>query len=129
MFTITNDIFFGKLSVGSQCLRSLQTMIDCTRSTFKVRECLDTEFYTKFLFAVDTRYQIWLKQCKIAQSQSNVDDSIIDFAHLVSKVLFGSFHISLPPTFKIKEPKATAATTANGKKDSSNVSRTKEQGK
>ncbi len=54
MFTIANDIFFNKLRVGSQCLCSLQTMIDHTRSTFKVRECLDMELYPKFLFAVDT---------------------------------------------------------------------------
>jgi hypothetical protein len=127
MFTIANDIFFGKLSIGSQCLHSLQTMIDRTRSTFKVQECLDVEFYAKFLFAVNTRFQIWLKQWTIAQNQSNVDDSIINFAHQVSQVLFGSFHISLPPTFKMKKPEATAATTANGKKDSSNVSGTKEQ--
>jgi hypothetical protein len=31
MFTITNDIFLGEISVGSQCLRSLQTMIDRNR--------------------------------------------------------------------------------------------------
>ncbi len=68
MFTITNDIFFGELSVGSQCLCSLQRMIDRTKSTFKARERLDTEFYAKFLFAVITRYQIWLKQCKIARN-------------------------------------------------------------
>ncbi len=67
MFTIASDIFFGELSVGSQCLCSLQTMIDCMRSTFKARECLDTEFYAKFLYAVNTRYQIWPKQCKIEQ--------------------------------------------------------------
>jgi hypothetical protein len=66
MFTIANDIFFGKLSIGSQCLRSLQTMIDRTRSTFKARERLNTEFYAKFLFAVNTCYQNWPKQCKIA---------------------------------------------------------------
>jgi hypothetical protein len=129
MFTITNNIFFGKLNLSFQCLRSLQTMIDRTRSTFKARERLDTEFYAKFLFAVNTCYQIWLKQCKIAQNQSNINNSIINFVHLVSQVLFGSFYISLLPTFKMKEPKATAATTANGKKDDNNVSRTKEQGK
>jgi hypothetical protein len=129
MFTIANEIFLGKLSVGSQCLRSLQTMLDCMRSTFKARECLDTEIYAKFLFVVDTCYQIWLKQCMIAQNRSNLDNSIINFVHLVSQVLFGSFHISLLPTFKMKEPEATAAATANGKKDSNNVSGTKEQGK
>jgi hypothetical protein len=45
---------------------------------------------------------MWLKQCGIAKNRSDVDDSIIDFAHLVSQVLFGSFHITLPPTFKMK---------------------------
>jgi hypothetical protein len=101
LFTIANDIFFGKLSVDSQCLCSLQTMIDRMRSTFKAWECFNTEFYAKFPFVVNTRYQIWLKQCKIAQKRSNADDSIIDSAHLVSQVLFGSFHISLLPTFKM----------------------------
>jgi hypothetical protein len=41
MFTIANNIFLGELSIGSQCLRTLQTMIDCNRSTFKARERLD----------------------------------------------------------------------------------------
>jgi hypothetical protein len=86
MFTIAKDIFLGKLSIGSQCLHSLQMMIDCTRFTFKTRERLDTEFYAEFLFVVDTRYQIWLKQCKIAQNQSDVNNYIINFAHLVSQV-------------------------------------------
>jgi hypothetical protein len=44
MLTIANDIFFGTLSVGSQCLRSLQSMIDRHRSSFKAREHLDEEF-------------------------------------------------------------------------------------
>ncbi len=63
MFMIANDIFLGEFSVGSQCLRSLQTMIDRNRSSFKARECLNKEFTPKFLFAVGSRYQIWLKQC------------------------------------------------------------------
>ena len=104
MFTIANDIFFGTLSVGSQCLRSLQSMIDRHRSSFKAREHLDEEFASKFLLAVDTRFQMWLKQCRSAGNRSDVDDSIIDFSHLVSQVLFGSFHITLPPTFKMKAP-------------------------
>jgi hypothetical protein len=70
---------------------------------------------------VDSRYQIWLKQCQIAQNCSNVDDSIINFSQLVSQVLFSFFHNTLPPSFKMKEPKATIAATSNGKKDSSHI--------
>jgi hypothetical protein len=47
---------------------------------------------------------MWLKQCRIAKNRSNVNDSIINFAYLVSQVLFGSFHITIPPTFKMKAP-------------------------
>jgi hypothetical protein len=35
-----------------------------------------------------------------------VDDSIIDFWPLVNQVIFGSFHMILPPTFSMKSPKA-----------------------
>ncbi len=116
MFTIANDIFFGTLSVGSQCLRSLQSMNDRHRSSFKAREHLDEEFASKFLLAVDTRFQMWLKQCRSAGNRSDVDGSIIDFSHLVSQVLFGSFHITLPPTFKMKAPTEESAQPTGGGK-------------
>ncbi len=63
MLTIANDIFLGEYSMGSQCLHSLQAMINRNRSSFKAWECLDEEFASKFLFAVNLRYKIWLKQC------------------------------------------------------------------
>ncbi len=116
MFTITNDIFFVTLSVGSQCLRSLQSMIDRHRSSFKAREHLNEEFASKFLLAVDTRIQMWLKQCRSAENRSNVDDSIINFSHLVSQVLFGSFHITLPPILKMKAPTEESAQSTGGVK-------------
>jgi hypothetical protein len=121
MFTIANDIFLGEYSVGSQCLRSLQAMINCNRSSFKAQERLNKEFTSKFLFAVDSRYQIWLKQCQMARNCSNANDFIIVFSQLVSQVSFSSFHITLSPTFKMKELKTTTAATSNGKKDSSHI--------
>jgi hypothetical protein len=113
MSTIANNNFLGEYSVGSQC--------NCNRSMFKAWECLDKEFTYKFLLAVNPRYQIWLKQCRMAQNRSDIDYSIINFSQLVSQVSFSSFHITLPPTFKMKEPKATIAATSNGKKDSSHI--------
>jgi hypothetical protein len=98
-------------------------MIDRNRSSFKAKECLDKEFPSNFLFAVDSRYQIWLNQCQIATTHSVVNNTIIIFYPLVLQVLFGSFHISLPPTFSMKTPKATATRTRK------NYSNQKEKGK
>ncbi len=124
MFTIANDIFLGELSTGSQCLRTLQTMIDCNRSTFKARERLDEQFYSKLLFAIDSRFQICLKQCRNARNRNKVDDNTINFMPVVLQVLFRSFHINLPPTYQMKDPAvtvaaATAKTSASDRKDSS----------
>jgi len=82
-------------------------MMNCHKSIFKTKERLDEEFPAKFLLAVDTRFQIWLTDCKLAKNSDEVDDSIIDFRPLVNQVIFGSFHIFLPPTFSMKSPKAT----------------------
>jgi hypothetical protein len=120
MFMVVNDIYLGESSVGSQSLRSLQTMIDRNRLSFKAREHLDVEFTSKFLFEVDFCFQIWLKQCRITQNRCKVDNSIINFSHLVSQVLFGTFHITLPPTFKMKTPSKESATPTGTKKANSN---------
>ncbi len=129
MFTIANDIYLGELSIGSQPLCSLQTMINRNRSSFKAWECLVVKFASKFLFAVDSCFQIWLKQCRIAQNRCEVDNSIINFSHLVSQVLFGSFHITLLPTFKMKSPSKESATLAGTKKANSNNSGGGDKGK
>jgi len=103
MFLVATKIFFGKLSIGS-----LLNMINHHKSTFKAKECLDEQFTAKFLYVVDTRNQLWLKECKSAKNnRDEVDDSIIDFCSLISQVVLGSFHILLPPTFQMKNPNET----------------------
>jgi hypothetical protein len=114
MFTIANNIFFGDLSVGSQSLRALLRMMKNNKLTFKVRERTDEKFPTKFLFAVDSRFQLWLKDCRKATSQNKVNNSLIDFSALISNVLLSSFHMELPPTFAMKDPTPEPAATGKG---------------
>jgi len=83
MFTVASIIRFGELSVGVQCLKALANMMNRHKSIFKAKERLDEEFPAKFLLAVDTRFQIWLTDCKLAKNRDEVDDSIIDFRPLV----------------------------------------------
>jgi len=107
MFTVASIILFGDLSVGVQCLKALANMMNRHKSIFKAKERRDEEFPAKFLLAVDTRSQIWLNDCKLAKNRDEVDNLIIDFRPLVNQVIFGSFHMILPPTFSMKSPKAT----------------------
>jgi len=100
MFLVSTKIFFGELRIGSQYFKAHLNMISHYKTTFKAKECLDEQFAAKFLFTVDTRNQLWLKDCKSAKNRDEVDDSIIDFRSLISQVNFGSFHMSLPPTSK-----------------------------
>ena len=111
MFTVANDIFLGELSVRSQCLRALQTMVETNRTTFRAREIADEQFYSKFLFAVDQRFQIWLRQCRTARNRNEVNDNSINFSPIVSQVLFECFQYNLPPTFKMKDPATTVGAT------------------
>jgi hypothetical protein len=117
MFTVANDIFLRELSVGSQCLCALLTMVEANRTTFKAPAIADEEFYSKFLFTVDSRYQIWLRQNRNARNRNEVNDNTIDFSPIVSQVLFSCFQINLPPTFKMKDPATTpGATPSSGPK-------------
>jgi hypothetical protein len=102
-----NNIFFGEFSVGSQSLPSLLSQMERYKSTFRAMECLNKEIPSKFLLAVDKRYQIWLKECKIYLGRNDMSNSIINFSSIVSQVFFGTFHMDLPPTFKMIALKGT----------------------
>jgi hypothetical protein len=83
LFTIANSIFCGDLSVRYQSLRALLRMMENNKSTFKARECTDKKFPAKFLFGVDSRFQLWLKDCRKATSQNEDSDSLINFSALI----------------------------------------------
>ena len=70
MFLVATKIFFGELSVGSQCFGVLLKMINHHKSTFKAKEPLDYQFAANFLFAVYTSNLLCLKLCK---SENNRD--------------------------------------------------------
>jgi len=79
MFLVATKIFFGELSVGSQCFRVLLNTINHHKSTFTAKERLDKKFAAKFLFAVDTRNQLWLKECKSAKNVTSAPNPSGEF--------------------------------------------------
>jgi hypothetical protein len=73
------NIFFGQFSVAHQAIAALTKQVEKCKSAFKARERADQKFYCKFMYAVDTRFQLWLEDCMTATMRTNVDDTILNF--------------------------------------------------
>ena len=59
----------------------------------------DKKFMSQLLFAVDTRFQLWLDECMTLPARNQVDDSILNFTPLIENIRFGTFFVQLPSTF------------------------------
>ncbi len=82
-------------------------MTENNKSMFKARECTDK----KFLQNSSLRST---HDCRKATSENEVNDSLINFSALISNVLLSSFHMELPPTFAMKDPKPKPTATGKG---------------
>ena len=54
--------FFGANSIPCQAILALVTIVEKNRLILKARE-IEKTFMSQFLFAVDTRFQLWLDDC------------------------------------------------------------------
>jgi hypothetical protein len=55
------NIFFGQFSVAHQAITALIKQVEKCKSAFKARERADQKFCCKFMYAVNTRFQLWLE--------------------------------------------------------------------
>ena len=62
----------------------------------------DVAYAAKILYAVDTRTQRFLLQCKRKKDREEVNERLVDFSDLSEACLSQSFNISLPPAFKVQ---------------------------
>lgn len=106
------SIFFGENSIPCQAITALVALVERNRHILKTREA-DRKFMSQFLFAVDTRFQLWLDECMSLTCRTQVDDSMLNFTQLIENVRFGTFFVQLPSTF-IDATAASDSKTGNG---------------
>jgi hypothetical protein len=92
-------MFFGQFSWASQAMTSLIRLLDRNKHAFKAREQTDPHFCSKFMYAIDTRYQIWLRECMQLTQHNRINDSLLDFKSIIEQVRFGTFELRLPSAF------------------------------
>ena len=96
-----STIFFSAESALVPSLNSFQKSMMLNKRCIKTRIASDELYAAKILYAVDTRVQRWLQECKIAKERENIDDSIVNFKDLTNDVLNGRFTMQLPLVFMI----------------------------
>ena len=107
--TATASFFFSKWSLLSSKLLDVHNHLVRHYPIYEASLAEDSLFTAKFLFAIDTRIQIWLKMCEIKEFREDVDDKLLNFDEVLNQVILRSFNISLPPSiqhiFEKKQPK------------------------
>ena len=107
------SIFFGSNSIPCQAILALVTLVEKNRLILKARE-MDKTFMSQFLFAVDTRFQIWLDECMTAAHRTNVDDSTLNFSPLIESIRLSTFFVNLPSTFVASKDKEITTSPSSG---------------
>ena len=75
-------LFFGDISYLGQGLKKLINLCDSNKDVIRSKLFLDEKFIAKFLFMVDDRVYLWLKQCRRVESVSETNLQLMDFAQL-----------------------------------------------
>jgi hypothetical protein len=116
------SIFFGRYSVAHQAITSVIQLVNRSKQSFKAQVRTDTKFCCKFMYAINTRFQLWLEDCMTATQRDRISNSILDCHLLIESIRFGTFALNLPssftdpptPTERIEQEAAKAPAAAAG---------------
>ena len=118
--TAVASFFFSKWSLLSSKLLEVHNHLVRHYPIYEASLAEDYLFTAKFLFAIDTRIQIWLKMCEIKEFREEVDDKLLNFDEVLNQVILRTFSITLPPSiqhvFEKKQTKRTEYTEGPGPK-------------
>jgi hypothetical protein len=70
-------------------------------STFKGRCLQDKNFASAFLYKLDKRYQIFMKDCRDASERDMISQRTMDYEALIENVKMGDFVSFLPSVFSV----------------------------
>jgi hypothetical protein len=95
-----SKFFFGPNSCLSQKLITVFNHIVQNRYIYSSLAHQYPLFIAKFMFAVDTRVNLWLEACEEHKFRDQVDDTLIDFTDIIKDVRLRNFNYILPPSIR-----------------------------
>jgi hypothetical protein len=123
-----NGIIFSPTSLLVKRIETLANALQDHRIQIKACGSMDEEYFTKILYALDTRVNLWLLECMEHENREDVNDNLIDFGPLITQIALRDFRIDLPPCFKmITSSKKRAAADDNTTTNTATQSNSKKQ--
>ena len=112
-FAGLSSYYFGTTSLLTNSLLTLYASVKLRVTAFEAIQCRDQRFATSFGYGVDTRTYRWLQQCRDATDRESIDDTLINFAPMVTQVLLDNFIQPLPDSLALIEKKEKRKITEN----------------
>jgi hypothetical protein len=100
-FSVFCEGFHGVESEPAQKCRIALKLVGENPSTFKSCCNQDAKFASAFVYKLDKRYQLFMKECRDAEERDAVSTRILDYERLIEDVKMGDFVLYLPPVFSI----------------------------
>ena len=94
--------FFSENSILVRRLSQVNNHVKANLVIYESCQYNRKSFSTKILYALDTKIQMWLRQCESASYREDVDNSIIDFSGDLNNILMNQFSMDLPESIKEK---------------------------
>ena len=92
--------FFSDHSLLVKELSKVYNHLVRNRDTYRSLYATDKNFIAMFLYAIDTRMQLWLADCERAVERDDVNDNIIDFSLILEQVVTQNFDYKLPQSIR-----------------------------
>jgi hypothetical protein len=92
-----NGIIFSPASLLVKRITTLINALQNHRIQIKACGSMGEEFYTKIMYMLDTRVNLWLLECMEHENREEVNDNLIDFRPLITQIALRDFRIDLPP--------------------------------
>jgi hypothetical protein len=114
VFSTIVRIILGEESMCTVQLLHLVRQIEKYSSNYKLAIAQDTLFPSKFEWIVDSRFHLFLQDCRKSLDQEDVNNQIVDFNDLHKDVIHQKFNVAaLPASFSVVE----LTTKSNNKPD------------
>jgi hypothetical protein len=127
-YTALIEVITGDESLISVQLENLVRSIEKYASHYKIEIAQDICFAGKFANVVDSRFYIFLHDCRKSLDREDINNRIVDFGSLHKDILLQKFNVkSLPARFTlVDDGKATTGKDMKmpGKQDDNNSAKT-----
>jgi hypothetical protein len=101
MFTTFLKGFHGENSEPAVKCEIAYKLVSENPVTFKSRCVQDNTFASAFLYKMDKRYQLFMKECRNVEERDMVSQRTLDYETLIENVKMGDFVSYLPKVFTV----------------------------